>query len=68
MNRLEFLNLLIAGIKDRGTLIKAFNETRVGNYEFNITAAIDWILNLQSDHPKSSFMPEFGPVEQTRKV
>ena len=49
--------------------MKAFNETRVGNYEFPVATAIDWILNLQSESSKS-FLPDFGqPVEPTnRKV
>ena len=49
--------------------MKAFNETRVGNYEFPVATAIDWILNLQSESSKT-FLPDFGqPVEPTnRKV
>jgi hypothetical protein len=33
-------------VKDHDLLIRAFNETRSGNYEFNVAVAIEWILNL----------------------
>jgi hypothetical protein len=46
-------------------LIRAFNETRIGNYEFSVAAAIEWVLSLQETKSKK---PEFGTVEPTRKV
>jgi hypothetical protein len=47
-------------------LIRAFNETRIGNYEFSVAAAIEWVLSLHQE--TKSKKPEFGTVEPTRKV
>ena len=56
--------LNLTGLQVRSVLIRAFNETRVGNYEFNVAAAIDWILNLQTQ-PQTTKQPfsDFGRAE-----
>jgi hypothetical protein len=41
-------------------LIRAFNETRVGNYEFNVAAAIDCIINMDTSHQQHN---DFGRAE-----
>jgi hypothetical protein len=50
----------ILGVRDRSLLIRAFNETRVGNYEFNVAAAIDCIINMDASHQQHN---DFGRAE-----
>ena len=62
MDFFKLTPLWISGAQDKALLIRAFNETRVGNYEFNVAAGLDWILSLDSHQQKQSFS-DYGMAE-----
>lgn len=40
----------VTGNTDRGVLVKAFNQTKKSDHDFNVALAIDWILQLSESN------------------
>ena len=56
----------VTGVRDTTILHKAFNQTRKGD-QFNVTLAIEWILNLPPQINQTPLMPDLAPITDTKR-
>jgi hypothetical protein len=56
----------VTGVRDTSILYKAFNQTRKGD-QFNVTLAIEWILNLPPDYKERPQIPDLAPINDGKR-